>query len=228
MRSEKKSLYIGISMIVSFGIVLVLLFAPLVNGHNALEYLDNLYNSISKGSAYYIPKIKEDVRMAGTREIAVFLKVDSEAQAFQIGQILGKIGISARPNDNIVAVEGDLVKILLAALADADTMYENAGDQITAAYGYNERRVMYNWWRTLKALEYSLNKQEHFADAKLVTLVQGKAVETSYNYYGIKSENIRDKYGIVFISLVFYVVYTLWYGFGILYLFEGWGLHLGH
>jgi hypothetical protein len=206
----------------------MLLFAPLVNGHNALEYLDNLYNSISKGSAYYIPKIKEDVRMAGTREIAVFLKVDSEAQAFQIGQILSRIGISARPNDNIVAVEGDLVKILLSALADADTMYENAGDQITAAYGYNERRVMYNWWRTLKALEYSLNKQEHFADAKLVTLVQSKAVETSYNYYGIKSENIRDKYGIVFISLVFYVVYTLWYGFGILYLFEGWGLHLGH
>jgi hypothetical protein len=53
--------------------------------------------------------------------------------------------------------------------------------------------------------------------------VQSKAVETSYNYYGITAENIGDKIGIVLISLVFYVVYTLWYGFGILYLFEGFG-----
>lgn len=228
MRTQKKSLYMGMGMMVSFAVVLVLLFAPLVNGHNALEYLDNLYNSISKGSAYYIPKIKEDVRAVGSREIALNIKVDSEVQAAQIGQLLGKSGVMARPDGAELAVEGDLAKILMSALADADTMYENAGDQITATYGYEERRVMYNWWRTLKALEYSLNKQERFSDAKLITLVQAKAVETSYNYYGIKSENIGDKYGIVFISLVFYVFYTLWYGFGILYLFEGMGLQLGH
>lgn len=228
MRSQKKSLYLGIGMMVSFAIVLALLFAPLVNGHNALEYLDNLYNSISKGSAYYIPKIKEDVRKTGTREIALSLKFDSGAQAAQIGNFLGKSGIPARIDGDTVAVEGDLVKILSSALNDADVMYANAGDQIRVAYGYDERRVMYNWWQTLNALEYSLNKQERFTDAKLVTLVQGKAIETSYNYYGIKSENIRNKYGIVFISLLFYVAYTLWYGFGILYLFEGWGLHLGH
>jgi len=32
----------------------------------------------------------------------------------------------------------------------------------------------------------------------------------------------------VIFSLVFYVVYTLWYGFGIMYMFEGWGLRLEH
>jgi hypothetical protein len=32
----------------------------------------------------------------------------------------------------------------------------------------------------------------------------------------------------VILSLLFYVVYTLWYGVGVLYLFEGLGLKLGH
>jgi len=29
-------------------------------------------------------------------------------------------------------------------------------------------------------------------------------------------------------SLVFYVVYTLWYGFGIMFMFEGSGMKLEH
>jgi hypothetical protein len=28
--------------------------------------------------------------------------------------------------------------------------------------------------------------------------------------------------------LIFYVVYTVWYGFGFMYLFEGWGMKLEH
>jgi hypothetical protein len=228
MRSQKKSLYMGIGMMVTFAVVLVLLFMPLVNGHNALEYLDNLYNSISKGSAYYVPRIREDVQDAGSRKIDLSLKYDSAARAAQIASWLSADGVSATAEGNEVAVTGDLQTILLNVLDTADIMYHNEGDRITAMYGYDERAVMYDWWKTLKGLEYSLNKQERFADANLVALVQAKAVETSYNYYGIKPENIGDKYGIVFISLLFYVIYTLWYGFGILYLFEGWGLRLGH
>jgi len=55
-----------------------------------------------------------------------------------------------------------------------------------------------------------------------------KVVETSYNYYTIEPQKITDKMGIVIFSLVFYVVYTLWYGFSILFMFEGWGLRLEH
>jgi hypothetical protein len=228
MRSQKKSLYLGIGMMATFAVVLVLLFTPLVNGHNILEYLDNLYNSISKGSAYYVPRIREDVQDAGSRKIDLSLKYDSAARAAQVAPWLSVDGVSATAEGNEMAVTGDLQTILLNVLDTADIMYHNEGNRITAMYGYDERAVMYDWWKTLKALEYSLNKQERFADAKLVALVQAKAVETSYNYYGIKPENIGDKYGIVFISLLFYVIYTLWYGFGILYLFEGWGLRLGH
>ena len=40
-------------------VVLIIMFLPVFDGKNGLDYLDDLYNSISKGSAYYIPKVKE-------------------------------------------------------------------------------------------------------------------------------------------------------------------------
>ena len=55
-----------------------------------------------------------------------------------------------------------------------------------------------------------------------------KAVECSNNYYHIAPQKIGDRFGIVIFSLVFYVVYTLWYGFAIMFMFEGWGLRLEH
>jgi hypothetical protein len=77
-------------------------------------------------------------------------------------------------------------------------------------------------------MEKALKEQKKFKEAKLVALVVKKAVETGYNYYQIQPQKIGDKYGIVIFSLIFYVVYTLWYGFAILLMFEGWGLKLEH
>jgi hypothetical protein len=37
-----------------------------------------------------------------------------------------------------------------------------------------------------------------------------------------------DRLGVVVFSLVFYVIYTLWYGFAIMFIFEGWGMQLEH
>ena len=62
----------------------------------------------------------------------------------------------------------------------------------------------------------------------MLALVVKKAVECAYNYYDIDPQKIDDKYGIVIFSLLFYVLYTLWYGFSILFMFEGWGLRLEH
>jgi hypothetical protein len=77
-------------------------------------------------------------------------------------------------------------------------------------------------------LDFALKKQKKFEAATVVGLIQKKAVETAYNYYGIEPQKITDRFGIVSFSLIFYVVYTLWYGFAIMYMFEGWGLRLEH
>jgi len=48
---KKKELGIGIFLLVTFAAVMVMIFMPILDGGNALNYLDNLYNSISKGTS---------------------------------------------------------------------------------------------------------------------------------------------------------------------------------
>ena len=58
--------------------------------------------------------------------------------------------------------------------------------------------------------------------------MRANTVEPSYNYYGIEAQSIKDKAILVIASLVGYVIYTMWFGFSILFMFEGWGLKLEH
>ncbi len=61
MIADKKEFYGGLGLLIGFVVVLVVIFSPVFKGQNGLEYLDDLYNSISKGSAYYIPKVKKEI-----------------------------------------------------------------------------------------------------------------------------------------------------------------------
>ena len=226
MRSEKAFLYKGITLIGSFLGILLLLFFPLYDGHNALEFLDNLYNSISKGSANYLSVIKEEIVQFKSREIDVSISMEDKMQASQTARLIEAAGGRAHPEEKSLKIEGDLAGLLLHVLEDAREMYYNRGKEVRDKYGYNERRVLFNWWSALKFLDVELSKQKLFKEAKLVALVKNKAVETAYNYYGIEAQSIGERYGIVLVSLLFYVFYTLWYGFGVMYLFEGLGLNL--
>ena len=127
-----------------------------------------------------------------------------------------------------ITVTGDAGRMLTNCLEDADAMYANEGQKVLDKYGYAARQALFNWWSLLKAMEKDLKAQKEFKVAKTVSLVQKKAVETAYNYYTIEPQKITDKLGIVIFSLVFYVIYTLWYGFSILYMFEGMGMKLEH
>ncbi len=77
-------------------------------------------------------------------------------------------------------------------------------------------------------MESDLKHQKKFKEAKVVSVVVQKAVELGYNYYKVEPQKIGDKIGVVLFSLIFYVAYTMWYGFSILFMFEGWGLKLEH
>ena len=219
---------LGIGMFVVFMVVLVAMFMPLFGGHNALEYLDDLYNSISKGSAYYIPAMREESKIFAGTAINLNLEMANAKQAEETAMLYLKGGAEAAASGTTVRISGDLGKILMNCLDDADLMYNNDGDRIKQKYGYHERHVLFNWWQSLRAMDNGLGKQKMFKEAKIVALVEKKAVEASYNYYGVKPQKITDRLGVVTFSLIFYVIYTLWYGFAIMYMFEGWGLRLGH
>jgi hypothetical protein len=59
MIANKPKFMAGLTLMVLFTAVFITIFMPLFGGKNGLEYLDNLYNSISKGSAYYIDAARE-------------------------------------------------------------------------------------------------------------------------------------------------------------------------
>ncbi|NVM22701.1 MAG: hypothetical protein HWN68_13090 [Desulfobacterales bacterium] len=228
MIANKKEFFGGAGLLIVFLVVLVVIFSPVFNGKNGLEYLDALYNSISKGSAYYIPKVMEESDRFTGDAVAVTLAMKNDEQAQQTVPLFMKAGAMVNTSSAELGVSGDLGNILANCLADADDMFANDGSKVADKYGYDEKRVLYNWWKALKLMDKDLKKQQKFKEAKMVALVGKKAVECSYNYYKIEPQKISDRIGIVVFSLVFYVVYTLWYGFAIMFMFEGWGMKLEH
>jgi hypothetical protein len=228
MIANKKEFYGGVGMMAAFIVVLIIFFMPVFKGQNGLEYLDDLYNTISKGSAYYIPKVKEETDNFIGASVSVTLKMEDETQARQTAPLFRQGGASVSTSGAELKATGDLGKILENCLADAEGMYRNDGQAVSGKYGYDEKRVLFNWWKACKAMDKDLKKQKKFAEAKMVATVGKKAVETSYNYYKVEPQKIGDRIGLVIFSLIFYVVYTLWYGFGIMFMFEGWGLKLEH
>ncbi|MFH0845350.1 MAG: hypothetical protein V1930_07720 [Pseudomonadota bacterium] len=228
MIADKKEFYGGVGLMIGFIIVLILFFSPLYDGKNGLDYLDNLYNSISKGSAYYIPKVKKEADQFKGKPVTVTLAMENKRQAEETILLFKASGAKAVLQGEQLKVTGDLGKILGNCLSDSDDMYENHGEKVSGRYGYDERRVLYNWWKAFKGMEKDLKKQKKFKEAKVLDLILSKAVESSYNYYKIDPQSIGDRWGIVLFSLIFYVIYTMWYGFAIMFMFEGWGLRLEH
>ncbi|MBW2708341.1 MAG: hypothetical protein JRD04_03505 [Deltaproteobacteria bacterium] len=154
------------------------------------------------------------------------LNLSDKEHAEQTALLFRKSGAAVEVSENKLKVTGDFGKILNNCLNDADSMYRNDGKTIVAKYGYNERQALYNWWQACKEMDKDLKRQKKFEAAKAVMTLKKKGVETSYNYYKIEPQKISDRLGVVAFSLIFYVIYTLWYGFAIMYMFEGWGLRL--
>ncbi|MEW5910247.1 MAG: hypothetical protein AB1659_10645 [Thermodesulfobacteriota bacterium] len=228
MIAKKKTFTLGLVMLAAFFVVLFIFFSPVFKGKNGLDYLDDLYNSISKGSAYYIPAAKAEADKFSGNTIEATLDLKIEERAKQTALLFSQAGASAEPAGGVLKVSGDLGKILANCLADSDKMYVNDGQGVSTKYGYNEKSVLFNWWNALTELEKDLSKQKKFKEAKVASAVKSKAVETAYNYYKIQPQKIGDRIGVVVFSLIFYVIYTVWYGFAIMYLFEGWGMKLEH
>ncbi len=228
MIADKKEFFGGVGLLVGFFVILVIMFCPIFEGKNALNYLDSLYNSISKGSAYYIPKLKKEVDKYTGESISVVLEIKDPKIAEETALLFTKGGAETNVSGKQLSIKGDFKKILENCLEDSDNMFNNNGEIISEKYGYPEKNVLYNWYSAMKLMQLELVKQGKGKESNLMISISKKAVECSYNYYKVIPQPISEKAGIVVFSLVFYVIYTVWYGFGILFMFEGWGLRLEH
>lgn len=227
-KRRKRELVLGVVLLIGFLVVLVGIFSPIFNGHNGMQYMDNLYNSISKGSAYYMPEMEQLAQQLKGEKIEATLNFNNEKQAERVAVLFNANGAEAEANQGAVTVRGDIGDLYTGAMADAEAMYNNNEEAVESRYGYDGRAALYNWWSASKVLDKTLSKQKRFDVAQKITTIKSKALETAYNYYGIEPHDITDEAWIVAGSLIFYVIYTLWYGFAILFMFEGSGFRLEH
>jgi hypothetical protein len=67
-------------------------------------------------------------------------------------------------------------------------------------------------------------RAEQYEAANFLGELKTRTIEAAYNYYGVEPLEIREFAGVVVFLLVFYVIYTMWWGFSVYYLFEGLGI----
>jgi hypothetical protein len=223
----------GYLLLASFFAVLIAIFMPLFPGTtgnkvNGLDYLDNFYNQLSKGSAYYIDQQIEKAQKYNGQLFSTSLKMKSPESAAVTAKLFATNSITAVAEGDKVKVSGDFGSMITIMLKDADDMYHNKGEALTAKYGVDERQTLYSWYQSLAAMEKDMTKAGNFAQAKFVKSCMTKAVEPAYNYYQVEAKSVKASIVMVVASLAFYVIYTMWYGFGLLYLFEGVGIKLDH
>ncbi len=196
-------------------------------GKNGLEFADNFFNSLAKGSSDFMNDMRELSKPLGGKTFNVEIAMDTAEQAKRAESLFSQAGAQVEVTDTKLKISGDLGKVLLKAVDDAEILFNNQGEKLLAAYNFNGRDVVRTWWTALNKVGAALTKQKEFRQARVISEVQKRALEPGYNFYGITATRVRDHVGMLTFMLIFYVVYTLWFGYGIFEVFEGIGLGMG-
>ena len=230
-KNNPKSFTVGIVLAISFFAVLALIFMPIFGAGkdgkamNGLDYADDLFNKLSKGSSYFIPKLQKSVQGYAGRAFEATVTLDKPETAALAAKLFTGAGATASADGAKLSVAGDLGSVLTVVLKDADDMYRNDGKAVSARYGgAKEKEALKTWWTAFSAIDKELKKAGKIEESKAVSDVMKKAIETAYNYYGVEAQQVAEKAFLMTFLLVFYVAYTMWWGFAIYYLFEGMGL----
>ncbi len=222
---NKKAFSTGIFLALTFFVVLVLIFMPIFgDGKNGLIFSDDMFNKLSKGSSYFIPKVMQSNEKFMNTQFSIQFKLEKEAQVNNALKVLTAAGGQVEATGSDIKLTANLGSLMAKALKDSDDMYKNNGKALVERYGIPEMDVMVTWWNIMKPLDKAFKKDGKIEEAKIVTDVMKKAVETAHNFYGIEAQQVTEKAGIMTGLLVFYVIYTMWWGFAIYYIFEGIGL----
>jgi len=223
----------GLLLLASFFAILVAIFMPLFPGTggqkvNGLDYLDNFFNQLSKSSAYYIPEQVKKAEKYNGQQFTTSLKMKTADEAAVTAKLFAANKITAVAEGDKVKVNGDFGAMIAIMLKDADLMYKNDGKALNTKYGVDERQTVYSWFLALAAMEKDMTKAGQFEQAKFVKNCMSKAIEPAYNYYQVEAKPVKEEIVLLIAALAFYVIYTMWYGFGLLFLFEGLGIKLDH
>ncbi len=223
---QKSPFYRGLIMAIGFLVILFLMFSPLFGGKNSLEAADILFNSMAKGSTNYFAGLAKKAGEYTNKPFDVNLKLKDAQMAQQMSKVLSLAGAKVSEQAAELKVSGDLGAVLSVGLKDSEAMFRNKEGEVSTKYGFSGQETLYLWWNAFKEMDKDLKRQKQFKEAALLGEVVKKGVEVAYHFAHIEPESASSKMGILVFSLVFYVIYTLWWGLAVLFLFEGIGLEM--
>ena len=227
---EKGPFIRGSILLISFLILFFILLTPVMHDEHGkpvtgLQYADNVFNELSKGSSYFIPGVRDSIKKVETLNVNINVKLKKPELGETAVLAFQKAGAQASFADGKLSYQGNLGALLASATDDADRLYHNDADSVSQKYGgENALKVARAWWYALSPSIKELQKQSLIADTQVVDPVIRRAIEPGNNFFSVTAVKVADHIWLMSGMLIFYVLYTLWYGFSIFELFEGIGL----
>jgi len=216
----------GAVLAATFIAVLILMFMPLFGGLNAFEVADRLFNSMAKGSSNYFEDLRREATERHGSDVQVDIDLKEGSLAVTARTLLSKAGLGVDGDGTKLKVSGDVSQLAGVIIDDSEAVFYNKEPGTAAKYGQPERETLFAWWNILKEMQKALENKGKFQVAGFLHDVSTKSVEVAYNFYGIEPKEAGKNAGILAGSLLFYVVYTLWWGYAILCLFDGVGMEM--
>lgn len=232
----------GALLMVSFCAVFMLIMSPLYNGMTGLEFSDDFFNKLSKNSSDYFTEVNAGIAKQKGKQLAVTATIakpdpkdeadPAKAQAIankkaqDVAKALTAAGATVDVKDNVLTVKGDLGAMLEFASTKSKAMFMVVGAAAETPENKATHKLLKDTWTGFGALIKPLQRDGKVAEAKALDSVMKKALEPSYNFYGIEGEPVSKNIFLLTFLLVFYVIYTMWYGYAIFFMFDGIGLSM--
>jgi hypothetical protein len=232
----------GAVLMVSFCAVFMLIMTPMFDGKTGLQYSDDFFNRLSKNSSDYFDEVKAGIEKQKGKQLAVtatIAKPDpkdepdpakataiANKKAQDVAKALITAGATVDVKDNVLTVKGDLGAMLTFAATKAKDVFMVVGPDADKPENKANHKLLKDLWTGFSALVKPLQKDGKVAEAKALDTVMKKAIEPGYNFYGIEGEPVTKNIFLLTFLLVFYVVYTMWYGYAIFFMFDGIGLSM--
>ena len=111
-KTNSKTFAVGALLAVSFFAVLALIFAPVFGADkdgkamNGLTYADDLFNKLSKGSSYFIPKLQKSAQGFVGRPFAAEVKIEKAETAALAANLFTAAGATATADGGKLTVSG--------------------------------------------------------------------------------------------------------------------------
>ena len=222
---QPRRLCLGVFGLVALGSVIVLGFLPLIDGRSALVWADDLFNQLAKNSTDHLDEAKQRAQPYEGLEIDISVNPMDVVDDGKVARIVSMAGLEGRAiGDGRVRITGDLGRLSREAIADGELAFRNHTDRLAANRGMPSSEAIYCWWIIFDGLTRRYVQEGRGQDANFTRFVSTKVLEPAYNFRGIEARRTDQCIRPLVLLLSAYIVFALWYGFSMLYLFEGLGI----